>query len=186
MDWKRFEENVLAVRAQCPHVKLLLAVTVSVLNIFHLADFYRHAHEALGFDHRFIAVKPLQIGLHYNIQMLPTELKRRAAKILKAFIATLPENEPGEIYQRLTGRTGMEQIVAFLWAQNLKRHIPDFVRVTQALDELRGEDTFATIPQLLPLKRREQSILARAQRFGGRTLQRIAEALGLHKVYGAN
>ena len=189
MDWKRFEENVLAVRAQCPHVKLSLAVTVSVLNIFYLADFYRHAHEALGFGHRFIQVKPLQIGLHYNIQMLPTKLKHRATKILRAFIARLPEDKPGDTTQeidRMTGRTGMEQIVAFLWAQNLKGHIPEFVRVTQALDELRGEDTFATIPQLFPLKRREQSILARARRFGGRMRRRIAEALGLHKVRGAN
>jgi len=189
MDWKRFEENVLAVRAQCPHVKLLLAVTVSVLNIFHLADFYRHAHEALGFDHRFIRVKPLQVGLHYNIQMLPTELKQRAANVLRKFIATLPEDGPGDIIQeidRMTGRTGMEQIVAFLWAQNLKGHIPEFQRVTQALDELRGEDTFATIPQLLPLKRVEQSILARARRSAAACRDGLRKLLGLDKVYGAN
>jgi hypothetical protein len=159
-------------------VKLSLAVTVSVLNIFHLVDFYRYAHEVLGFGHRFIQVKPLQIGLHYNIQILPMELKQRATKTLKAFIATLPE-DAGDTTQeidRMTGREGMEQIVAFLWAQNLKGHIPEFVRVSQALDELRSEDTFATIPQLIPLKRREQSILARARRFGGRVRRRLARS----------
>jgi hypothetical protein len=157
-------------------VELSLAITVSVLNIFHLADFYRYAHDTLGFDHRLIRLVPLQIGFHYNIQMLPTKLKQRAADILLALIATLPKDEPGERMERMTGRTGMEQIVAFLWAQNLKGHITEFQGVTNALDKLRNEDTFATIPQLLPLKRRE-SIIARARQFGGRMWRRAADTL---------
>lgn len=158
MDWPRFEENVRAVRASCPHVDLSLAITVSVLNVFHLPDFYRHVHEAIGLPHKAIGMKPLQMGLHYNTQMLPRSMKQAAARKLEELARSIPDlgEEAGADYEwrSLSGRRAVEEIISYMFARDLGEQAANFVYITERLDRLRGEDTYAVIPELAPLRRR--------------------------------
>ncbi len=71
----------------------------------------------------------------------------------------------------------MIDIMDYMNAGDLRRHIPRFIDITDRLDALRGEDSFATIPELLPLRS-----AARWETWGprggvaliGRALRRIA------------
>jgi hypothetical protein len=154
MSWRQFEENLQAVRAACPHVHLSLAATISVLNIFHLTDFYRHAVGSIGFAHSEISLNPLQNPPHYNIQILPPDLKHAAATALNALVSSLEKDARGkaDAGQIETTKANMQHLVNFLWASDERRHIAAFLRITDRLDALRSENTFATIPELAVLR----------------------------------
>lgn len=181
ISWTRFEENVRIVRQSCPHVQLSMATTVSVLNLFHIPEFYSHAHKALGFDHDSIYLNPLQEPHHYNIQILPRSMKRTAAVALAELASSLPENrpsvesaEPG----RQGGKAAVRDIVDYMGARDDRQYIPSFIKITDRLDALRGEDTFATIPELASLRivaKRMRTPWGRAAAAMGRLMRRFAE-----------
>jgi len=152
--WARFEENVHAVRRACPHVQLSLAMTVSVFNIFHLPEFYFHLHNVLGFDHEAITLNPLQDPVHYNIGILPRAMKRAASEALTAMARSLPASKPApsSARGRRFGRDAVLDLVTYIGARDERRHIPEFVKITERLDALRGEDSFITIPELALLR----------------------------------
>jgi MoaA/NifB/PqqE/SkfB family radical SAM enzyme len=153
--WDRFEGNLRSVRAACPHVRLSLAITVSALNLFHIPEFYAHAHGALGFDHHAINLSPLQEPRHYNIQILPRAMKRSAAAALTALAQALPENRPSSESAEpgtRVGKSAVLDLIRYMGARDDHQYVPNFVAITERLDALRGEDTFSTIPELAPLR----------------------------------
>ena len=156
------EKNIHTIRERSPNVKLVLAVTVSVLNIFHIPALHAYARETLGFDASSIMLNPLQDPAHYNIQLLPREMKHRAA----SFLANLAQTHP-------TASGPALDLVAYMWARDRSKNISAFVRITDELDRLRGEDTFALIPELLPLR----AISARLGTRWGRASFRLREKL---------
>jgi len=183
MTWDRFEENLRAVRRTCPHVRLSLATTASVLNLFHIPAFYGHARKTLGFDHDSIMLNPLQEPAHYNIQILPRAMKESAAAELTALALTLPEtgraSGPSES-GNWTGKAAVLGLIRYMGARDDRRYIPNFVEITERLDALRGEDTFVTIPELAPLRtvaRRMRTPWARAVAATGRLARRCSRAL---------
>jgi hypothetical protein len=169
----RFEENLLAVRETCPHVKLSLRITVSVLNLFHLPNFYRYAHERLGFGHDMICVNPLQEPRHYNIRILPRAMRKAAAVQLTALARSLPESPPPLVPSRRPGRAGkaaLLDLISYMGNGDNGGGIAKFVQITEALDALRGEDTFATIPELAGLR----AMARRARTAWGRAANALA------------
>jgi MoaA/NifB/PqqE/SkfB family radical SAM enzyme len=176
--WARFEENLRTVRERCPHVRLSMATTVSVLNLFHIPEFWSHAHKALGFDPDSIYLNPLQEPHHYNIQILPQSMKRSAAAALTEFARSLPENGPSlESAEsgRQGGKAAVLDIVDYMCARDDPQHIPSFIKITGQLDALRDEDTFAVIPELAPLRtvaKRMRTPWARATAALGRLMAR--------------
>ena len=176
--WTRFEENLHAVRESCPHVQLSMATTVSVLNLFHIPVFYSHAHKVLGFDHDSIFVNPLQEPHHYNIQILPRSMKRSAVAALTELARSLPENRPtleSAESGRQGGKAAVLDLVEYMNARDDPQYIPSFVKITDRLDVLRGEDTFATIPELALMRtvaKRMRTPWARATAAIGRRMGR--------------
>lgn len=41
LSWDRFVANIMTIRKQCPHVRIIYAITISVLNIFALPSLCR-------------------------------------------------------------------------------------------------------------------------------------------------
>ena len=156
------ERNIHAIRERSPNVKLALAVTVSVLNIFHIPAFHAYARETLGFAPSSIRLSPLQDPAHYNIQILPRVMKRRATSALAALAKMHP-----------AASMPMLDLVSYMWARDRSKNISAFVRVTEELDRLRVEDTFDLIPELLPLR----AISARLATGWGRASFRLREKL---------
>jgi hypothetical protein len=155
MDWSAMERNIGLVRDACPKVYLSIAITVSVLNVFHIPAFYSHLHDELGFGQEDIFLNPLQTPAHYNVQCLPRFMKKAVELRLQSLAKSLRESEPAaqnaELGRR-AGRAGLVDIVDYMNARDLRQHIPRFLDITDRLDALRGEDSFATIPELLPLR----------------------------------
>jgi MoaA/NifB/PqqE/SkfB family radical SAM enzyme len=176
--WTSFEENLRTVRESCPHVQLSMATTVSVLNLFHIPEFYSHAHRALGFDHDSIYLNPLQEPHHYNIQILPRSMKRSAAAALTELARSLPENRPSlESAEsgRRGGKAAVLDLVDYMRARDDPQYIPSFIKITDRLDALRDEDTFATIPELASMRtaaKRMRTPWARATAAIGRLMGR--------------
>lgn len=180
MDWSAMERNIALVREACPKAQLSIAITVSVLNAFHIPAFYSHLHDELGFSQEDIFLNPLQTPAHYNVQSLPRTMKRAVGLRLHSLAKSLPESEPiarsAELGRR-AGAAGVVDIVDYMNSGDLRRHIPRFIDITDRLDALRSENSFATIPELLPLRS-----AARWETWGprggvaliGRALRRIA------------
>ena len=80
-------------------------------------------------------------------------MKAAAADALARLARSLPENRPSLADLRpKTGRAAVLDVIAYMGARDDSRHIPDFLRITDRLDALRGENTFETIPELAPLR----------------------------------
>lgn len=168
MECAELERNIREVRERSPNVKLVLAVTVSVLNVFHLPALDAYARSKLGFAPSAIRLNPLQDPPHYNIQMLPRTMKRRAAEVL----ANLSEMNPSI-------RDAADDVIAYMVSKDRSKSIPAFARITGQLDKLRYEDTFRTIPELSPLLDISHRLKTRWGRASFRLAQKLHEVLML-------
>ncbi len=150
LSWTGFVENVVAVKQRCPHVKIEFGITVSVFNVFALADLHRDL-VALGCcgAHDF-RIHPLQEAAFYSIQILPPDLKRKAAQDLIVYAQTLPADEdgPGKINPI---RRQFQHVIDYMMAADRQELIGDFRAMTLKLDRLRGEETGEICPELAPL-----------------------------------
>ena len=169
MNWTNFEENLASIRRCCPHVNLHLAVTVSVLNLFHIPDFVTYAMDSLDFDVEDIHLNVLQEPEHYNIQLLPGWMKRKAEKKLSELVTTLPktaERKPARNPSTSGGEDTILNIINFMYVKSRPGQIPKCIEITRKLDVLRKENTFRTIPDLEPL----QSLSLKMQNHWGKIL----------------
>ena len=85
----------------------------------------------------------LQYPEHYRLDMLTKSLKEKAKILIQTQIEWMGVKN---IYT-----SELESMLSFLMAEDRSYAIPKFKRITAQLDSIRGEDTYATIPELKEL-----------------------------------
>ncbi|MHB8886492.1 MAG: twitch domain-containing radical SAM protein [Methylovirgula sp.] len=147
LSWDRFAQNIMTIRQTCPHVRMVFAITVSVLNIMALPSLCQHL-QALDPDHEAeFHFNVLQEPRRYNIQILPASLKEEAKRRLESFAeecSTRPE-------QTMAMWEKIQPVINFMMFEDRSRKLRQFRSRTLHLDEMRNRNTADIIPELAPL-----------------------------------
>ena len=147
-DWKQTVENRERMLKEVPHVDFYIAATISNMNVLHILDFHKEWVE-LGL------IKPKDFNFNicqgpdwYRIDTLPKDFKENVVK--PAYERHLEWLEPLDPLQRATN--GYKSAINFMMAEDKSSHWPRFKHEIEKLDKLRGEDFWATFPELSSLK----------------------------------
>ncbi|MEM8953042.1 MAG: hypothetical protein AAGD22_02715, partial [Verrucomicrobiota bacterium] len=96
----------------------------------------------------------LQVPEHYNVRILPGEMKRDAVRVLKDhqewIDSYVRENglKPGIAE---AGKGEMDKVIAFMTSADWMEQVDEFAKVTERLDEIRDEEVARVMPELAGL-----------------------------------
>ncbi len=140
--WATLVDNLKQIRQEAPHVTLICAPTVSALNIFQLPDLHRYLIE-----HRVFLAGDFYFNLlldpsYYSVQILPTELKAKAARMIETHMRWLSElGLPDQFLAIWQG------LIEFMNGEDRDKEFGKFIEVTSALDRQRGENSRVVLPE---------------------------------------
>ncbi|MEN0001551.1 MAG: twitch domain-containing radical SAM protein [Pseudomonadota bacterium] len=143
-DWENFVANVGALRREVPHADIKFGITVSVLNALELTTLIEALIDACDAPYSAFDLHSLQDPPIYRTQILPARLKAQMARDVTAFVGTLNQSDPDfdALSEKLAG------IVRYMQADDLSYLQRKFARMSGKLDDLRGEDSAAVMPEL--------------------------------------
>ena len=151
LKWDIFIANLKQLKALCPHIYLRFGITVSVLNIFSLADLLETLESECGVTPNEIFPHSLQLPQYYSTQILSADLKEEASRKICDYIARLVEDEIQQQTGDLRLATGLKGIVEYMNAVDLSSNLEQFRQVTKQIDQLRHENTATLIPELMEI-----------------------------------
>jgi MoaA/NifB/PqqE/SkfB family radical SAM enzyme len=146
-DWQEIVQNRQRMQTICPQVDFYVSATVSIFNAWHIMDFHKEWTDLGLIRPHDININILQSPDWYRIDVLPPEIKQEIKQKILAHLAWL---EPLDRMTRAT--SGFKGLISFMEAQQQQHLLPEFFKKTQELDQLRGEDFFATFPELSGLQ----------------------------------
>jgi MoaA/NifB/PqqE/SkfB family radical SAM enzyme len=141
--WAGIEDNIRAIQAACPNVFFGVNITTSILNIFHIPDFYRHL-----VDHGF--VKPDRVNLYllfypdcFAITNLTPALKQKVMALYDRFSKEYLD----KIHD---SKKTKDHVAAVLNLMNSKQDalLYAFYDKITRVDHIREEDFLAIYPEL--------------------------------------
>lgn len=144
--WPTFLDNIRTVKEQCPHATMRGNLTITVFNVMIFADIFRYLDESGLFDAPPLDINFLNDPKFYSIQILPPEMKNRAAVALTQLAQTLDRND------RQGEASSVRAITNFMNAADGTEHVPAFFTRTDKLDAFRQERFDDTFPELADLR----------------------------------
>ena len=147
-DWAQAVDNRRRMQAEVPHVDFYISATVSSMNILHVLDFHKEWTELGLIRAQDFNVNICQSPEWYRIDIFPEQFKRDV--IVPAYERHIAWLEPQDKLKRATN--GFKSALNLLTAQDQSRYMPRFVEEIRKLDQIRGEDFWATFPELASLK----------------------------------
>ncbi|MCC6372475.1 MAG: twitch domain-containing radical SAM protein [Bacteroidia bacterium] len=178
LNWSQAVLNRKKMLEICPNVDFMLTPTISVFNIFSLPQFHKSLVEQQLIKIDEFIPHVLKSPPYYSIQILPVHLKEKAGKLIQDHIQWVidyarlnPPEAPKEEHikkwggnfdlmgiPKVTGHgkldiqiNELKQCLEFMMSGDKSALIPEFVRISNQLDALRGEDTRASLPELAEL-----------------------------------
>ena len=148
LSWDRFVKNIVTIRQQCPHVRIVFAITVSILNILSLPSLCQHLR-AIDPDHEAeFYFNVLQEPRRYSIQILPADLKEEAKRRLESLAEEFAAR-PGQNSAAM--RDLIRPVINFMMFEDRSYKLRQFRARTLHLDEMHGRNSAYAIPELAPL-----------------------------------
>ena len=156
LDWNQVVENRKRMIEECPHVRMILAPTVSVFNANHILDFYQEWVN-LGLIKKYdIQFNVLLFPHSYRCELLPYDLRMEIVNQINSYVK---EAMFGDIHDSIR-RSFVREIKQFKNAllvdvtdEYREPLLIDFNNRVNELDHDRNESTFDTFPHLIDLKR---------------------------------
>lgn len=155
LKWDEVLQNWEDIKTHCPGVRTRINYTVSVYNVFHLADFHREMVESGRMRAEQIQLICLVEPYFLSMRLLPREMKKEVTRKLKAHIRWLRKQEPfnhPEGFRRYAN-CFMQWLacIKHLNEEDWSHLIPMFIFHSSRLDELRNENSLAVFPELQPV-----------------------------------
>jgi MoaA/NifB/PqqE/SkfB family radical SAM enzyme len=146
--WNETVENRRRMIEELPNADFYVASTVGAMNILHVMDFHREWVElglvsANGFN-----LNPIQTPHWYRIDILPEKFKQEV--VAPKIIEHLKWLEPIDTFGRATAC--YKAILAMMLATDNSASLPRFRKEVALLDHHRGEDFWATFPELSSIR----------------------------------
>ncbi len=133
MSWAVIEKNMETIKLKAPHVRLVLAPTVSVFNIYVLPEMYERFIKMGWIQRGDLYINFLEQPKAYNCKVLPKEFKNAVDKLYTAYLKQLKEQ------RRVDEINLWSSIRSFLHQEDFSRHLLKMKQMTRQLDQLRGE-----------------------------------------------
>jgi len=146
--WKTIESNLkrlMEFKNECPTFDFYYSPTVGLLNIAHITDMHRYIYENnLIPNINSINFNLLLYPLHYDMRILPTEIKNDITEkfqLHKKWLISI--DAPKETVDKFSNlRQYLNQTV-----ENSNSLLEEFITVTKRLDSLRDEDFNMSLPE---------------------------------------
>lgn len=142
-DWKQTVENRERMMAEVPHVDFYVSATVSSMNVLHVLDFHREWSDLGLIKPKDFNVNICQSPEWYRIDIFPDWFKQDV--IEPAYNKHIEWLEPQDNLKRATN--GFKSALNIMHGSDQSQHWLRFVDETAKLDQLRGEDFWATFPE---------------------------------------
>jgi sulfatase maturation enzyme AslB (radical SAM superfamily) len=153
--WPTIDRNLKELDAgyeQFNITRLMFNITVQVYNIFRLDEVLEYA--ATSFAHLGQpSLSLLRQPAHFDIRILPAEMKEQAAARLRNFTERMATRWPAEWQGQTVGAvlSQIEGIIEHMMSADHSRLIPEFRRWCEHQDGYRGQHVLNVIPDLAPL-----------------------------------
>ena len=147
LKWDRLKKNIAELKQACPHVACNIGITVSVLNIHKLVetiDFFLKENWVLSHQ---ILLNILHGPEHWNIQILPSKIKKEIEQSLRNYLADNQAYFNLEANKSLA--TQMESVILFMNSEDKSHLMASFKENLKFLDEKRGEDAAKHLPWIM-------------------------------------
>ena len=149
--WPQTIHNIERLRREAPHVEVIVSPTLSVFNLLHLPEFHR-AWTARGYIRPETFFPSLLVQPeHYNIRILPAQLKAQAVELYREHTAWLKSQEAEDEGQMRYCLARFQEVESHLQSADHSHLLPVFTEKCAALDELRGESVREVFPELAVL-----------------------------------
>lgn len=143
LSWDGFVSNMVTIKTQVPHVKLEIAPTVSLLNVFSIPALHR-----FFVDEQLIAINSLYLNLlsrpdYYNIKVLPQQLKVKASCSIQKHIKWLSAEGA-----KKTLIDEFDALIEYMNLDDWSNKLPKLKKQLTVLDNIREEDFRYVFPEL--------------------------------------
>lgn len=145
--WSEAVANRQRLLAECPNVKFYINPAVSLLNIWHLPDFYKEWVEAGLLEPQNIDAYLVFDPAYYDVQRLPADIKKVITEKYSTFINNYLHAKGADD----NTKRKLKYLVDYMNEQQLPM-LDEFYTVTAKLDNLRGEEFYSIFPELEGLK----------------------------------
>lgn len=145
--WSTIEENVQRLKKNAPHVIFGIAPTVQIMNILTVTDLHKDWIEKGWLMPNDMFFNILHNPSFYDLQNLPPSLKEQATTKLRSHIDWMQQNFPD--YDLNPVIDTITNTVNYMNGKDFdENQLRLLVKQTKMLDEIRGENTFDTFPEL--------------------------------------
>ncbi len=135
LKWDKFISNLKSVKTECPHIKIEIAPTVSIFNIYTLANLHQYFYnKGLINSVNHIYLNLLERPSYYNIQILPEHKKKAVQELLEHHISWLKKNNSSE---ELINE--FQPIIKYLFILNNEKGYSQYKQEVSKLNKLRNE-----------------------------------------------
>ena len=150
-NWDIIVSNRREMIEKCPHVYFEITPTVSAYTCLNLPDFHRAWIEEGLLEPANIRINYLLDPVEMRAQILPQNIKEKIKDRYSEHIAYLERLEKEKGLNLSQTKHDFNEVVNFVFKQDLTRHLPDFMKQNRRLDERRNEDFFKIFPELSEL-----------------------------------
>lgn len=150
-DWTQAVDNRRRMMAEVPHVDFYISATISAMNVLHVLDFHREWTNMGLIKAKDFNVNICQSPEWYRIDVFPEEFKQNV--IVPAYQQHIEWLLPQDDLKRAIN--GFRSTLNLLQGTDQSHLWPRFVEECAKLDLVRGEDFWATFPELENLRNYE-------------------------------
>lgn len=144
--WEKIEENLRAIREECPHVKLQITPTISIWNVFEYHKLFDYLYENDLVSKEYAPrVNILSYPDYASIGILPDHIRMKLVRLYKQYVNRYAENEDDESVMN-----GFRVIVQSLYKGHEDRDkLKQFFEDQATVDRVRSENLTQVIPDLV-------------------------------------
>lgn len=159
--WETIEKNLQLLDGAPGNLKVWLATTVQIYNIFHLTDILKWKilsnFKKINSTNKnpFITTHPLHSPLHFSIKALPASAKHRVAQLFEQFYSSwfmpyVHESSLDDNTRNLwikSMKNLLDSYQSLMFKDDLSHHLPAFMEATRRMDLYRKESFEIVMPE---------------------------------------
>ena len=153
--WSSVYRNMQRLEEADVNLKAWYAFTVTPYNVFHFPEFMRWKLEESGLDSYNPVTGPRPIVTHhmchspkyYNVKVLPPELKQQVVEHYNTFRVWIQSTDYNDHIKQSFEKL-LDGVQKFMLSEDYSEQwLPEFVKTTRRLDEIRNQNVLDIVPQ---------------------------------------
>lgn len=138
IEWELFINNFKQLKSALPNANIYIAPTISIFNIHELDSMHRFFVQQKLIVSDDIYFNILDKPNHFNVQVLPIEIKEMIGRKLSEYADDLTEK----------ASAGFRECISYMLARDQSKLIPTLRKELKQLDEMRNEKFEEVFPEI--------------------------------------